>query len=732
MVATKLGFSGRVAVVTGAGGGLGRAYALELARRGASVVVNDLGGSFHGEGKGTQLADQVVKEILDAGGKAVPNYDSVENGEKIIHTALESFGKIDILINNAGILRDKSFAKMSEQDWSKVLQVHLHGAFKVTKAAWPHMQKHKYGRIIMTTSPSGLYGNFGQTNYSAAKMALVGFANSLSIEGKKKNILVNTIAPVAETRMTADIMPEVGFLPKFVAPFVLYMCHESFKETGIILESAGGYACRTRLHRTEGLQLRQYVSDNPTVECVAESWDRITNFGDTSNFTVGGSSEVAMESISKLQEKPLPTNATAAEKMLAYVSPPNKTIVTRDQAILYSLAIGADLPGDFRYLYEGHEEFAAFPTFAAVVGMSMGSLVNVPGMEEVNISNVVHGEQYTEVFQPLPVEGKVTTTTKIVDVLDKKRFCQIISEMETFNDKGEKVARNQFVALFLGTSGVGRKGRSTLQVPSIRPPDRKPDFVSEEKTNTNQAALYRLCGDKNPLHIDPGFAQAVGFSQPILHGLCSYGFAVRHVLKRYGNNDPSYFKSVKAQFSKPVIPGQTLVTEMWCEGRRIHFQTKVKETNDVVIKGAYVDFNKDPLVSENSSSEANVESQTPSSAVNNSLKAAALFQEVKERLKVTPDLVSNIKASFLWQITLDKKIAGEWLLDLKSSPPSVVYGPSKVKADVTIQMEDSVFEQLARGKLNPVNAFMEGKLKATGKIMLAQKLGDIFKSHAKL
>ncbi|KAI8882406.1 NAD(P)-binding protein [Backusella circina FSU 941] len=194
-------YDGKVAIVTGAGGGLGKAYALYFSRRGASVVVNDLGVSNKGDGSSTKAADVVVDEILKQGGKAVANYNSVEEGAKIVDTALKAFGRIDIVINNAGILRDKSFARMSDSDWDLIQAVHVKGSYAVTKAAWPHMKKQKYGRIIMTASAAGLYGNFGQANYSAAKLALASFSASLAKEGIKDNIHCNTIAPMAASRM---------------------------------------------------------------------------------------------------------------------------------------------------------------------------------------------------------------------------------------------------------------------------------------------------------------------------------------------------------------------------------------------------------------------------------------------------------------------------------------------------------------------------------------------------
>lgn len=246
----KLGainFDGRVAVVTGAGAGLGRAYALELAKRGAKVVVNDLGGSRDGTGGSSSAADKVVEEIKAAGGEAVANYDSVatpEGGQAIIDTAINAYGKVDIVINNAGILRDKSIVKMEPENWDAVVDVHLKGAYNVSRPAFIKMREQGYGRIIMTTSSAGLYGNFGQTNYSAAKLGLVGLMNTLKIEGAKHNIKCNTIAPVAATRLTEDILPPDmmdKLKPEFVTPIVLYLCSEQCPVTGHIYNAGMGY-----------------------------------------------------------------------------------------------------------------------------------------------------------------------------------------------------------------------------------------------------------------------------------------------------------------------------------------------------------------------------------------------------------------------------------------------------------------------------------------------------------
>lgn len=255
----EIRFDDRVAVVTGAGAGLGRAYALELAKRGAKVVVNDLGGAPDGSGKGSSSpAQNVVDQIKKAGGEAVASYDNVaspEGGENIVKTALDAFGTVDILINNAGILRDKSFVKMEPEYWKSVLGVHLYGAYNVTRPAFKIMKEKGYGRIVMTTSAAGLYGNFGQTNYSAAKLAIVGLMNTLKLEGEKYDIKVNTVAPLAASRLTEGIMPPEIFekgKPEFVMPMTLYLCSELCPVTGNIYNAGLGFFNRAAIFTGPG------------------------------------------------------------------------------------------------------------------------------------------------------------------------------------------------------------------------------------------------------------------------------------------------------------------------------------------------------------------------------------------------------------------------------------------------------------------------------------------------
>ncbi len=282
----EIRFDGRVAIVTGAGAGLGRTYALELARRGAAVVVNDLGSARDGSGAGSSSpADQVVAEIRAAGGQAVANYDNVataEGGASIVQTAVEAFGRVDIVINNAGILRDKSFARMTPENWNAVLAVHLNGAFHVTRPAFEIMKRQGYGRIVMTTSAAGLYGNFGQANYTAAKLALTGLMNTLKLEGQKYDIKVNTIAPVAASRLTEDILPPdllEKLSPEYVAPMVMVLCSERCPVSGRIYNAGMGFFNRAAVVTGPGTVVGG-GEQVPTVDDVAAAMDKISTLTD--------------------------------------------------------------------------------------------------------------------------------------------------------------------------------------------------------------------------------------------------------------------------------------------------------------------------------------------------------------------------------------------------------------------------------------------------------------------
>lgn len=273
-----LGYDGKVAVITGAGGGLGRSHALELAKRGALIVVNDLGGSVDGQGGSHTAAQQVVDEIVAAGGEAVANYDTVataEGGQSIIQTALDSFGRIDIVINNAGILRDAAFKNMTPELLEPVIDVHLKGAFYVTHAAWQHMREQNYGRIVNTSSAAGIFGNFGQTNYGAAKAGLVGFTRVLSVEGAKNNIKANAIAPVAKTRMTEELLGAMAdkLDPSFITPVVAWLAHEDCPVSGEVYSCGGGHVARIFTAVTQGWT----DTESLTVEDIRDNFEQIRN-----------------------------------------------------------------------------------------------------------------------------------------------------------------------------------------------------------------------------------------------------------------------------------------------------------------------------------------------------------------------------------------------------------------------------------------------------------------------
>jgi NAD(P)-dependent dehydrogenase (short-subunit alcohol dehydrogenase family) len=278
----------RVAIVTGAGSGLGRSHALALASRGASVLVNDFAPPRSSEAKAP--ADLVAAEIIAAGGKAVPNRSSVSDpasAREMVEQAISEFGRVDILVNNAGFLRDRSFAKMTAEEFDAVVAVHLGGAAYCTMAAWGHMRAQNYGRVVFTTSNSGLFGNFGQSNYGAAKAGLVGLMNVLKHEGEKYGIAVNTLAPMAATPMTETVLDQAtreAFDPKLVSAAVVYLCSEECRDSGRIISTAGGYVAAVQMMSARGVVL----GESATPESISRNWGRICDFSEPSNFRSAG------------------------------------------------------------------------------------------------------------------------------------------------------------------------------------------------------------------------------------------------------------------------------------------------------------------------------------------------------------------------------------------------------------------------------------------------------------
>ncbi|KAJ3126449.1 hypothetical protein HK098_007501 [Nowakowskiella sp. JEL0407] len=731
-------YDGKVAIVTGAGIGLGRIYAINLAKLGAKVVVNDLGVSTNGQGTSSSAADAVVEEIRAFGGQAVANYNSVEDGDQVVETAIKNFGRVDIVVNNAGILRDKSFAKMSDADWDLVYRVHLRGTYKVCKAAWPHMLNQKYGRIINTTSAVGLHGNFGQANYSAAKAGIIALSNTLALEGRSKNILVNTIAPNAGTRMTATIMPPEmveALKPDYVFPLVGFLAHESTPSTGGVFQVGSGWISAVRWQRTGGVGFPVNVTLTP--EHIASRWNEICNFEDgrathpsstQESFAAVQANFENVASVGGNQQKsstPGMINVAAAQKATF----PDFTLeYTFRDVILYALGVGAkrtDLP----LVYENSDSFMVLPTFGVVPGLStiVSSVSLGDFLPEFNPMMLLHGEQYLELKRPFPTSGKLINKARIIDILDKGKGAAVILGVSTYDTSGNLICNYEMTNFIRGLGGKGgNKGSDRgAATAANEPPARSPDFVFREKTSEDLAALYRLNGDYNPLHIDPAMSKMGGFDVPILHGLCTFGIAGKHVLQKYCDNDPSKFKNIKVRFSGPVYPGETLETKMWKEGSKVIFQVRVVERDIVAVSNAAVEIG-------GSSSATSLKKDTTSASFS-ALKSGAIFSALAAAFeKMSPaekkSLMSKIKGSFQFEISKGGAVE-QFNIDLKNGVGSIGSG-KLAKADLTIQIADDDFVSVASGKSNAQKLFMTGKIKAKGNLGLAAKLDEVLKIAA--
>ncbi|KKF96432.1 (3R)-3-hydroxyacyl-CoA dehydrogenase [Ceratocystis platani] len=588
----KLDFSGKVALITGGGAGIGRVYSLAFAKHGASVVVNDLANP-----------DTVVEEIKKMGGKAVGVKASAEDGDAVVKAAIDAFGRIDIIINNAGILRDKAFNNMDDNMWDSVMNVHLRGTYKITKAAWPYFLKQKYGRVVNTTSTSGIYGNFGQANYAAAKCGILGFSRALALEGAKYNIFVNTIAPNAGTAMTKTILPEElvqAFKPDYIAPLVLALSSDKCPNpTGGLYEVGSGWCGQTRWQRTGG---HGFPIKTPlTPEAILKRWDKITNFDDgraDHPFKAQDSIEKMVANLSSSDETGDSNDKTnyleSIEKAKTSASIDSEYKFEERDVLLYNIGIGAK-PDQLKYVFEGADDFQALPTFGVIPPFN----AQLPWSFDDIVPNfspmmLLHGEQYLEIKKfPIPTSGSLISRSKLLEVVDKGAAAIVKTGVTTIDKAtGEEVFYNESTVFLRGCGGFGGQSKPSDRGPSTaanKPPARAPDSVVESKTNEDQAAIYRLSGDYNPLHIDPSFAKVGGFKTPILHGLCSFGIAGKAVYERYGA-----FKNFKVRFAGTVNPGQTLVTEMWKEGNKIIFQTKVKETGKMAISGAGAELVQNP------------------------------------------------------------------------------------------------------------------------------------------
>jgi 3-hydroxyacyl-CoA dehydrogenase/3a,7a,12a-trihydroxy-5b-cholest-24-enoyl-CoA hydratase len=727
-MSNELRFDGKVAIVTGAGNGLGRSHALLLASRGARVVVNDLGGSSTGGGRGSEAADKVVAEIKAAGGEAVANYDSVEDGARIVQSALDTWKRVDIVINNAGILRDTSFQKMTEQDWELIYRVHLLGAYRVTQAAWPHLRDQNYGRILFTASAAGIYGNFGQANYSMAKLGLVGLANTLALEGRKKNILVNAIAPIAGSRMTETVLPrEVvdALKPEYVSPLVTWLCHEECQETGSLFEVGGGFMAKLRWERTRG---KVFKPGRPiTPEAVQKSWEAITDFTDATHPTdVAASMQPVMDNLSSRSRGG--NEFIDVDAALGYQFPETTSSYDERDLALYALGVGAAQDPldtkELQYVYELHGDgFRPLPTYGVIPALNIVLRLSSEGKQasglNYGLDRVLHGEQYTEILRPLPPKATLRHKGRIKDIFDKGKNALVITEVTSYDEQtGEPLVRNEITTFVRGAGGWGgERGPVT----DITPPERAPDAVITEKTHENQALLYRLSGDWNPLHADPEFARNFGFQRPILHGLCTFGHVGRHVIKAFAGGDPRLLKSIRVRFAETVVPGETLRTEMWKDGERIILRCKVVERDKVVISNAAVELHKEvPKAQAKPAASAQASAAAPAGGGSAS---ARVFEAIRAYVAQHPELIGKVANVYLFKLTQPDST---WTLDLKNGAGSVQAG-AQGKADCTLELTDADFLAMTSGKADPQKLYFGGKLKITGNVMASQKLGFLAK-----
>jgi 3-hydroxyacyl-CoA dehydrogenase/3a,7a,12a-trihydroxy-5b-cholest-24-enoyl-CoA hydratase len=716
----ELRFDGRVAIVTGAGQGLGRSHALLLASRGAKVVVNDLGGSTSGEGKSSESADLVVEEIKRAGGEAVANYDSVEDGDAIVRTATDTWGRVDIVINNAGILRDKSFKNMTDADWDIIFRVHNYGAYKVTKAAWPIMTGQGYGRVLFTTSSAGIYGNFGQTNYGSAKLSLVGFANTLSLEGQRKNVLVNTIAPFAASRLTEGLLPPAVFdslKPEYVSPLVAYLCNEENETTGGLFEVGGGFYSSLRWERTKGKVFR--IGREVSPEALRGSWKQINDFGETEH--VGSLMESLGPIVQNVEAGPSKggNEFIDVDAALGAKYPERTSSYDERDLALYALGVGAATdPNDdegLRLVYEGYGGgMKALPTYAVIPGTNaiLGFAkegITAPGLN-YGFDRVLHGEQYIELTRPLPLTATLTTKGAVKDIWDKGKGALVVTTLDSYDEEGDLLIKSEMTAFIRGAGGWGgdRGPSADINVP----PSREPDEVVEDSIPENQALLYRLSGDWNPLHADPGMAKAFGFERPILHGLCTFGYAGRRVLEKFApEGNPDFFKSIKVRFADNVYPGDTLITEMWKESdQRIVFQCKVRERDSVVISNAAIElFEELPKPKEKPAAPADAPAAVEPTS-------ADVIAAIDQFLSQNPAIAEKAQTVFQLKLSDPDSL---WTIDLKAGTAGA---GETAKPDVTLQLSEQNYVALQKGEADPLKLFSGGKLKVGGDMMSVNKL----------
>jgi 3-hydroxyacyl-CoA dehydrogenase/3a,7a,12a-trihydroxy-5b-cholest-24-enoyl-CoA hydratase len=567
-----------------------------------------------------------------------------------------------------------------------------------------------------------------------AKLGVHGLAQTLAAEGAKKNVRVNTIAPIAGSRMTETVLPAdlvAALKPEFVSPLVACLAHESCEENGGLFEVGGGFVGKLRWERAGGALFR--LSRPLTPEAITEKWTSVTDFKKSTHpGSVTESMQPILGNVSTAKGKG-GNKFIDVDEALGYEMPPVESRFDERDLSLYALGVGAAQdPMDTRevsYVYEmSGEGFKMVPTFA--VAPALKAIFDLakegkqaPGLH-YGFDRVLHGEQFTEIRAPWPTHGKLTHSIKIIDIFDKGKNALVVTAVSTKDEQGTELAYNELTTLVRGAGGWGGDRGPSAEVNV--PPTRAPDATVEEKTSPNQALLYRLSGDWNPLHADPGFAKNFGFERPILHGLCTYGFAARHVISKFAPNaDPRFFKSIKVRFADTVFPGETLVTEMWKDGDAVIFRTKVKERDKVVISNAVVELFKElPKKAEKPVAKPAPAEGAATAALE--VTSADVFVGIEDHISKHPELVTNVGKTFAFKLSSPDSA---WTLDLKNAPGSVKPGAGAV--DCTLELADADFMAMTSGKADPMKLYMGGKLRISGDLMASQKLDFLKKIDPK-
>jgi len=520
--------------------------------------------------------------------------------------------------------------------------------------------------------------------------------------------------------------------PEYVVPLVLYLTAESTTETGGLFEVGAGYISKVRWQRTAGVSFP--TGNGITSEQVAQKWSQITDYSNNPEYptssrdafthimaNIGNTGSPA--DVIKPQAPSKQASAGGGGKSKVNVElakqhqfPSMEFSYTERDVILYALGIGAgaDVAADsseLRWVYENADNFQVFPTFGVIPpSEALGGLVGAKGLE-FNPMQLLHGEQKLHVLKPLPTSGKLTSHAKISDIWDKGSGAAVIMDVVTKNEQGEDVLKNTYTVFIRGLGGFsGNKGPAST---GFAPPRNiPPTVVHREQTLPNQAVLYRLSGDLNPLHVDPEMAKMGNFPKPILHGLCSFGYATRAVIKHFADNDASKFQSIHVRFVKPVFPGETLVTSMWqVDPQHITFRVRAAERGEQVLIGQ-VTLHGDA----SSTAVATTSTSLPSGT---GFASEEVFKQLQQML--SPDIVQKVKATYRFDLTKGGKTL-YWLLDLKNGAGSISGADGSTKADVSLAMSDDDFIGLMSGKSDAQKMFMSGKIKFKGNIMLAQKL----------